>query len=56
MLATISISPFLPSDTTFRKLFTAFEGGAGHMPIRDGIEVPEFLRHYGTTWMILSEE
>ena len=39
----------------FPKLFTAFEGSAGHMPIRDGIEVPEFLRHYGTTWMIISE-
>ena len=39
----------------FPKLFTAFEGSAEHMPIREGKEVPEFLRHYGTTWMIISE-
>ena len=39
----------------FPKLFTAFEGNAGHMPIREGKEVPEFLRHYGTTWIIISE-
>lgn len=39
----------------FPKLFTAFEGSAGHMPIREGKEVPEFLRHYGTTWIIISE-
>ena len=39
----------------FPKLFTAFEGSAGHMPIREGKAVPEFLRHYGTTWMIISE-
>ena len=25
------------------------------MPIRDGKEVPEFLRHYGTTWLIISQ-
>ena len=28
----------------FPKLFTAFEGSAGHMPIREGKAVPEFLR------------
>jgi glyoxylase-like metal-dependent hydrolase (beta-lactamase superfamily II) len=35
--------------------FTAFEGREGHMPIREGKAVPEFLRHYGTTWLIISE-
>jgi len=39
----------------FPQLFTAFEGRAGHMPIRGGKEVPEFLRHYGTTWLIISQ-
>lgn len=39
----------------FPKLFTAFEGSTGHMPIREGKEVPAFLRHYGTTWMVISE-
>ena len=39
----------------FPKLFTEFEGHAGHMPIRDGKPPPEFLRHFGTTWVIISE-
>ena len=39
----------------FPKLFTEFEGHAGHMPIRDGKSPPEFLRHFGTTWVIISE-
>ena len=39
----------------FPKLFTEFEGRAGHMPIRDGKPPPEFLRHFGTTWLIISE-
>lgn len=39
----------------FPKLFTTSEGSAGHMPIREGKAVPKFLRHYGTTWMIISE-
>ena len=39
----------------FPKLFAEFEGRAGHMPIRDGKPPPEFLRHFGTTWLIISE-
>ena len=39
----------------FPNLFAEFEGRAGHMPIREGKPPPEFLRHFGTTWLILSE-
>ena len=39
----------------FPKLFAEFEGRAGHMPVREGKPPPEFLRHFGTTWMIISE-
>ena len=39
----------------FAQLFTEFEGNARHMPIRDGKPPPEFLRHFGTTWLIISE-
>ena len=39
----------------FPNLFTEFEGREGHMPIREGKDVPAFLRHYGTTWLIISE-
>lgn len=39
----------------FPKLFTEFEGRSGHMPIRGGKPPPEFLRHFGTTWLIISE-
>ena len=39
----------------FPKLFAEFEGHAGHMLIREGKPPPEFLRHFGTTWMIISE-
>lgn len=39
----------------FPKLFTDFEGRADHMPIREGKPSPNFLRHYGTTWLIISE-
>ena len=39
----------------FPNLFAEFEGCAGHMPIREGKPPPEFLRHFGTTWMIISQ-
>lgn len=39
----------------FPKLFTDFEGRVDHMPIREGKPSPNFLRHYGTTWLIISE-
>ena len=39
----------------FPKLFSAYEGHPGHMPIREGKPPPDFLRHFGTTWLIISE-
>ena len=39
----------------FPQLFEAFDGHPGHMPIREGKPAPEFLRHFGTTWLIISE-
>ena len=39
----------------FPEMFTEFEGRDGHMPIRGGKAAPEFLRHYGTTWLIISQ-
>ena len=39
----------------FPNLFAEFEGRAEHMPIREGKPPPEFLRHFGTTWLIISE-
>ena len=39
----------------FPQLFEEFDGHPGHMPIREGKPAPEFLRHFGTTWLIISE-
>ena len=39
----------------FPQLFAEFDGHPGHMPIREGKPPPEFLRHFGTTWLIISE-
>ena len=39
----------------FPELFTDYEGRPGQMPIRPGIKPPECLRHFGTTWMIVSK-
>ncbi len=39
----------------FPKLFEEYDGCEHHMPIRDGKTPPEFLRHIGTTWLIISE-
>ncbi len=39
----------------FPAMFAEFAGRDGHMPIRDGKTVPDFLRHYGTTWLIVSQ-
>ena len=39
----------------FPQLFAEFEGHPGHMPIREGKPPPQFLRHFGTTWVIISE-
>jgi glyoxylase-like metal-dependent hydrolase (beta-lactamase superfamily II) len=39
----------------FPQLFQAFAGSPGHLPIRPGLAVPAFLRHIGTTWVIIAE-
>ena len=39
----------------FPQLFAEFEGHPGHMPIREGKPPPECLRHFGTTWIIISD-
>lgn len=39
----------------FPQLFEEFDGHRGHMPIREGKPPPECLRHFGTTWLIISE-
>ncbi len=40
----------------FPQLFEEFQGRPGHMPVGTAIEVPKCLRHYGTTWVIVSED
>jgi glyoxylase-like metal-dependent hydrolase (beta-lactamase superfamily II) len=40
----------------FPKLFLDFEGRPGQMPIRAGIEPPDCLRHFGTTWMLVADK
>ena len=40
----------------FPQLFEDFAGRPGHMPIGPGIEVPECLRHFGTSWVIVSKD
>jgi glyoxylase-like metal-dependent hydrolase (beta-lactamase superfamily II) len=39
----------------FPAMFEEFNGREGHMPIRNGKAVPECLRHYGTSWFIISQ-
>lgn len=39
----------------FPEMFAEFHGRPGHMRVRPGKQAPEFLKHYGTTWLILSE-
>ncbi len=39
----------------FPELFTEFADRPGQMPIRPGLPVPECLRHFGTTWMLISD-
>jgi glyoxylase-like metal-dependent hydrolase (beta-lactamase superfamily II) len=37
------------------EVFAEYAGRDGHMPIRKAKPVPDCLRHFDTTWMILSE-
>ncbi|MCG9129712.1 MBL fold metallo-hydrolase [Candidatus Poribacteria bacterium] len=39
----------------FPDMFTEFRDRDDHMQIRDGKPPPEFLRHIGTTWIIISD-
>jgi O-6-methylguanine DNA methyltransferase len=40
----------------FPKMFQEYAGRPGHMPIRPGKPVPDCLRHFGTTWMLVSKD
>ncbi|MFH1265557.1 MAG: MBL fold metallo-hydrolase, partial [Planctomycetota bacterium] len=40
----------------FPELFSEFAGRQDHMPIRPGKPAPECLRHFGTTWMLVSKD
>jgi len=40
----------------FPKMFEAYDGRPGHMPIRKGKPAPPCLRHFDTTWMIVSKD
>ncbi|MEZ4867373.1 MAG: MBL fold metallo-hydrolase [Caldilineaceae bacterium] len=39
----------------FPALFADYAGRPDHMPIRAGTAVPDFLRHIGTTWILLAQ-
>jgi len=39
----------------FPELFTDYVGRPGQMPVRPGINPPDCLRHFGTTWMLVSK-
>ena len=39
----------------FPRLFTEYEGKPGQMPMRPGIKPPDCLRHFGTTWLLVSK-
>ncbi len=39
----------------FPRLFTQFDGRDDHMPIREGLDPPGFMRHVGTSWIVMSE-
>ena len=40
----------------FPKMFQQYAGRKDHMPIRPGKPVPECLRHFGTTWVLVSKD
>ncbi|MAF10417.1 hypothetical protein CMK11_08195 [Candidatus Poribacteria bacterium] len=39
----------------FPRMFTQFDGRDDHMPIRDVIDPPPFMRHVGTSWVVVSD-
>ncbi|MBN2475246.1 MAG: MBL fold metallo-hydrolase [Pirellulales bacterium] len=40
----------------FPKMFTDYAGREDHMSIRPGKPVPACLRHFGTTWLLVSQD
>jgi len=40
----------------FPKMFTEYAGRKDHMALRPGKPVPACLRHFGTTWMLVSKD
>jgi glyoxylase-like metal-dependent hydrolase (beta-lactamase superfamily II) len=40
----------------FPRMFAAYVGRKGHMPIRPGKPVPDCLRHVGTSWVLVSRD
>ncbi len=40
----------------YPELFTEYAGKKDHMPIREGKPPPDCLRHFGTTWMLVSKD
>lgn len=40
----------------FPKMFQEYAGRPGHMPIRPGKPVPACLRHFGTSWVLVSKQ
>jgi len=40
----------------FPKMFAAYADRKDHMPIRRGKPVPACLRHFGTTWLLVSQD
>ncbi|OIP07981.1 MAG: hypothetical protein AUJ96_06475 [Armatimonadetes bacterium CG2_30_66_41] len=40
----------------YPKLFEEYAGRGDHLPLRPGKPVPDCLRHFGTTWMLVSED
>ena len=40
----------------FAKMFADYVGRPNHMPIRPGKPVPACLRHFGTTWVLVSKD
>lgn len=40
----------------FPKMFTEYAGRKGHMAIQPGKAVPECLRHFGTSWVLVSHD
>jgi glyoxylase-like metal-dependent hydrolase (beta-lactamase superfamily II) len=40
----------------YPKLFTDFAGRKGHMPLATTKPAPPFLRHFGTSWVLISQD